>query len=256
MTVTNLRLQAVRHATMLMEINGKTILVDPMLSDKEAIPASKLTANNKMNIPLMELAVPKETLMNADAVLLTHYHFDHFDLVAETELPKDKPIFCQPADKGKLRKLNFTNVIPVDSRLQWEGINFHRVDGNHGRGATKKLMGKSSGFILKYGSNESTFIGGDAVYDELFEKSLETYQPDNIILFGGEARLICGSPITMGSEDIINVCRHSPEARIVVVHMEALNHCGLSRKDLRDTLAAHDLLNRVTVPEDGEIIHL
>jgi len=251
MNSANFQIQAIRHATMLITVKGKTFLVDPMLAQKESMPASKLTANNKMNIPLTELPVPIATLIDVDAILLTHLHFDHFDKMAEEILPKDKPVFCQPGDAKKLHKLNFTKVTPVDDMQEWEGITIHRVDGSHGKGAAKKLMGKSSGYMLT-ADKRTLYIGGDAIYDDLFQGNLDQFQPDSIILYAGEARLICGSPITMGSDDIINTCKHASQAKVMVVHMEALNHCKLTREKLHNTLQIHDLLERAHIPEDGQ----
>jgi hypothetical protein len=38
--------------------------------------------------------------------------------------------------------------------------------------------------------------------------------------------------------------------------MEALNHCTVRRVDVRSTAAEHGLGDRVTVPEDGEVLTL
>ncbi len=250
------QVQAIRHATMVITVEGKKLLVDPMLMPKGSMPASKLTANNKMDIPLTDLSVPMESLFNVDAVLLTHTHFDHFDKVAEEVLPRELPILCQPCDADKLSKLGFAHVLPVESMEQWEGLTFHRVDGNHGKGVVKKLMGKSSSFVVATSMGETLFIGGDALYDDLFERNLDRFKPRAIVLYGGEARLIFGDPITMGSEDIVGTCLHAPNARVVVVHMEAVNHCGLTREQLRSDLQACGLSKRVMIPDDGETMAL
>ncbi len=45
-----------------------------------------------------------------------------------------------------------------------------------------------------------------------------------------------------------------PLAQIVVVHMEAVNHWHLSRKELNEFINSNDLGNRVVVPNDGELL--
>jgi hypothetical protein len=40
------------------------------------------------------------------------------------------------------------------------------------------------------------------------------------------------------------------------VHLEAVNHCALTRSDLRERLHAEDLTDRVSVPEDGAEVPL
>ncbi len=250
------QVQAIRHATMIITVEGKKILVDPVLSDKGANAAHKLTRNSNKNWPLTELPVPVEHLFNVDAVLTTHLHFDHFDKVAEETLPRELPIICQPGDAQKLMDLGFATVIPVEDTTQWNGLTIRRADGNHGKCVVKKLMGKSSSFAITTTSGETLLIGGDVIFDNLFQSSLDRFKPDSIVLFGGEARLIFGAPITMGSEDIVGTCLHAPNARIAVVHMETVNHCELTRDQLRSDLAACGLDERVAIPADGEIITL
>jgi hypothetical protein len=53
----------------------------------------------------------------------------------------------------------------------------------------------------------------------------------------------------MGVEDINAVC-DATDATVVVVHMEAINHCLLSRDELRSET------EEVHVPEDGERVTL
>ena len=69
------------------------------------------------------------------------------------------------------------------------------------------------------------------------------------MLNGGAAQFEDHEPITMGVDDIAAV-REATDATLVVVHMEAINHCLLSREELRS--AVEDVL----VPDDGEEIAL
>jgi hypothetical protein len=47
-----------------------------------------------------------------------------------------------------------------------------------------------------------------------------------------------------------------PDAKILAIHMEALNHCGLSRTGLRDFAAAKGFGERLYIPADGEVLAL
>jgi hypothetical protein len=60
----------------------------------------------------------------------------------------------------------------------------------------------------------------------------------------------------MTAEDVVAVARHAPGARVVAVHMEAANHCGLTRADLHQCLHDEALTDQVTVPEDGAEVPL
>ena len=58
----------------------------------------------------------------------------------------------------------------------------------------------------------------------------------------------------MTADDVVAVAAHAPSARIVAVHLEAINHCLESRADLHQRLRAEGLEGRVTVPEDGAAV--
>jgi hypothetical protein len=42
----------------------------------------------------------------------------------------------------------------------------------------------------------------------------------------------------------------------VAVHMEAINHCLLTRDELREKLQSEGLLGRVEIPADGETLEV
>ena len=47
--------------------------------------------------------------------------------------------------------------------------------------------------------------------------------------------------------------KHSP-GMVYANHLEALNHCPNRREDLRALLRANNLLDKVAIPEDGEMV--
>ena len=60
----------------------------------------------------------------------------------------------------------------------------------------------------------------------------------------------------MSASDVIAVAQWAPTSTVVAVHMEAINHCGLAREDLRTQLKATGLDRRILVPNDGERLEL
>lgn len=65
------------HATVLLKIDGYTIVTDPVFSDRAGLNFGPLTLGVKR---LVEPAVHLERLPKIDLVLLSHAHMDHFDL--------------------------------------------------------------------------------------------------------------------------------------------------------------------------------
>ena len=85
------------------------------------------------------------------------------------------------------------------------------------------------------------------------EDVLSTHRPDVIIAFGGAA-LYQGDIITMGIPDFEHIRRTCPDAMLVITHLEAWNHCGLTRKEINAWIKETKQEPWVRVPEDGETI--
>lgn len=222
-----------------------------MLSPAGAMAPVENSANQLRN-PLVELPVSASELINADAVLLTHIHRDHFDSEAARLLPRDLPLLCQPEDEEKLLKMGFNRVCPVPGSCSWSGITITRTGGRHGTGEIGKMMGPVSGFVLQAEKEPCLYIAGDTVWCPEVSSALAAFQPEITVVYSGAARFLTGDPITMAAGDIIQVCRENTGTRVVSVHMEAFNHCALNRIDLRRQMEQEGLSERVIIPRDGE----
>ncbi|QWC18206.1 MBL fold metallo-hydrolase [Halorubrum sp. 2020YC2] len=231
----------VRNATVLATVDGTTFLVDPLFAPQGAMPPIDDTPNDRNN-PLVPMP---DVDRSHDAVIVTHRHPDHFDDAAREELGADVPLFCQPAEADEFVEEGFTDVRPVDEEASFDGVTLHRTPGRHGHGELAERMGPVSGFVLD--AEETLYLAGDTVWYGPVAETLDRYDPDSVVLNGGAARFNQGEPITMGVDDVTAV-RDATDAAVAVVHMEAINHCLLSREELR--AETEDVL----VPEDGERI--
>ena len=83
---------------------------------------------------------------------------------------------------------------------------------------------------------------------------LQKHQPDVVVLNVGYAHVIGFGPIIMGQEDVLNVHFLLPQANIVASHMEAINHCLLTRSALREYVEANQVSDAVSIPQDGETV--
>ena len=247
-----MEIRLVRHATLVVRLGEKNLLVDPMLSPPEVMPPFPDTPNDHRN-PLVPL--PDLDLGLVDAVLVTHTHPDHFDDAAAERLPEDLPILCQPEDEEHLRSSGFPNVCPIMESLAWEGIEFRRTGGRHGTGEIGAAMAPVSGFVLHTPDEPTLYIAGDTIWCPEVEDALTKYQPQVTVVNAGAAQFVTGEPITMSDTDVAEVCYHASETTIIAVHMEAINHCLLSRDDLQAFLDGEDLSQRVHIPADGERIN-
>jgi L-ascorbate metabolism protein UlaG (beta-lactamase superfamily) len=246
-----MKIQLVRHATLLLNIKNKRVLVDPMLSQAgtmDAIP----DVNNSNRNPLVKLPIEPDILVNVDAVLITHIHRDHFDDAAVQLIPKNIQVFCQPTDKENIEVKGFLKVTSIEEAYTWEGITFNRTGGQHGTGEIGKAMGIVSGFFITAKEEPALYISGDTIWCSEVEEALEKYKPQITILFAGAAKFSEGDAITMTAQDVYNVCRKAPYTKAIVVHMEAWNHCTLTRAELKDFLEQQLFSKQVSIPKNGE----
>jgi L-ascorbate metabolism protein UlaG (beta-lactamase superfamily) len=226
----------------ILELAGLRILVDPMLDGMGARPPIEGTRNQVAN-PTVPLPFPAEEVVRGiDAVLVTHRHRDHLDGRAEELLPRDVPVFCQPEDEEALRALGL-EVRPVAEAIEWEGLRITRAPARHGSGRMAELLAPVSGFVL-----DDVYLAGDTVWFEAVAETIERHRPRVAIVNAGGAEFTDGGLIVMGIDDVREVVARVPT--VVAVHLEALNHCFLTRAALGAALP------EVVIPRDGETVTL
>jgi L-ascorbate metabolism protein UlaG (beta-lactamase superfamily) len=237
-----MRLTLIRNATVILEIAGRRILVDPMLDDAGARPPVENTANPVRN-PTVPLPFPaKEVVRGLDAVVVTHRHRDHLDARGEELTPRNVPVFCQPEDELALRELGL-DARAVADELTWEGLRIARTPARHGSGAVADALAPVSGFVL-----DKLYLAGDTVWYEGVEDAIARHRPRAAMVNAGGAEFLESGPIVMGIDDVREVAARVPT--VVAVHLEAMNHCFLTRAELAAAVPG------VLTPRDGETIEL
>ena len=166
----------------------------------------------------VELPEPAEVVVKGlDAALVTRVGPDRLDAAAVELLPADLPLFGPPA----LREHGFTDVRPVDEGVEWNGV---------------RIAPATNGIVLAGEGEPVLYLAADATWDE----AVDAHDPD-VVMVGAGA----------DTDGVVAVARRAPEARVVVVDVEAD-----TRADLHQRLHDEDLTERVTVPEDGAEVPL
>ena len=252
----------IRNATQLITYAGKRFLIDPMLAPKGTYPGFPGTARADIRNPMVELPVDVQTLLDADAVIVTHTHADHWDQYAVELIAKGKPIYVQnDSDAALLRSQGFSNLTVMTDATTFGDIRIAKTHGGqHGTDrayAVPELaerLGEACGVVLRHPDEKTLYIAGDTVWRDEVAADLQKHQPDVVVLNVGYAHVIGFGPIIMGQEDVLNVHFLLPQANIVASHMEAINHCLLTRSALREYVEANQVSDAVSIPEDGETV--
>ncbi|MGG0381698.1 MBL fold metallo-hydrolase [Priestia filamentosa] len=249
-----MNIKQIRNATIVVEYANKKFLIDPMLGEKGAYPPFPNSPRQDQNNPLVSLPTSVEDIIDGvDAVIVTHLHLDHFDEAAQRILPKDIKMFVQNEEDAKeVQNAGFQNVEVLTKDTVFEGIQLVKTRGEHGRGEILKLAGLVCGMVFKHQSEKTLYVAGDTVWYDAVREEIDTHNPDIIVVNGGDNQFFEGGSLIMGKEDIYEVYKAAPNAHIIVVHMEAVNHWGLSREELNKFINEKDMTSRVEVPDDGE----
>ncbi|VEI74963.1 metal-dependent hydrolase [Mannheimia haemolytica] len=257
--------QHIRNATAKIEYAGQTFLVDPFFAKKGAMEGFKGTFNSQLRMPLVELPMsPEQILQGVDAVIVTHTHEDHWDEAAQKAIPKHLPIFVQHEDDAKLiRSQGFQNVSVLHEKAEFNGVELHKTGGSHGtvemyaNPQLSALLGEAMGVVIKKDGHKTAYIMGDTVWTAEVNKALHKYQPHYIVMNTGFARINgLSDSIIMGVEDVLKASQTAPNAKLITVHMDTVNHTATSRDDMRTFVIGEKLTDKVIIPNDGEVIEL
>ena len=115
-------------------------------------------------------------------------------------------------------------------------------------------MATVSGFVLRVPDEPVLYVAVDMIWCPEVESALAGHRPEVTGVNTGAARFNTGDPITTTAPDVAEVNWQAPYTAVVAVHMEAINHCLLTRGELREFLDGQNLPQNVFIPADGERI--
>lgn len=251
------RIQLVRNATLLIDYAGLHILLDPMFSPVGAFGS----ITGKGVSPSVEMPMPAEEIVKGvDFILVTHAHIDHFNDAAVAVLDKSLKLFGQPADKQFFLNKKFWEAEAIADSVIYKGITIVRTDAQHGTGRMLKAMGDASGFVLKAEGMPVVYIIGDGVWTQGIYENIQRYRPDYIVVNSGGAVMpgrFDATLIIMDERQTMALVQESGNAKIIAVHMDAVDHCRTTREVLsKEAKRCHVPAGKLIIPEDGETVRL
>jgi len=166
------------HSTLLIKMEDKTILIDPMFSD---VPSPHPMLGNERY--QKELPLDVNELPNVDYVFISHDHYDHLDYQS-IQMLKEKVIqFYVPLGIGRHLKdwgIAEENIREFD---WWDeylvgGFKFVFTPARHfsGRGITDRYSTLWGSWVIQ-SQNNSIYFSGDSGFGDHFKKIGDKYGP-------------------------------------------------------------------------------
>ncbi|MGC4407087.1 MBL fold metallo-hydrolase [Rhizobium rosettiformans] len=247
-----MQIRLIRSATLVVEMADVRLLIDPWLAKK----GEGKSYSGRATSPLVDLPLSVDELLHGiDAVLVSHLHSDHFDDAAQRALPKSMPILCHGRDKVAISQMGFEDVRAIGQGLTLGSVRIRATDGKHGPPEVLDDMGEVSGFLIEAPGEPRLYWAGDTILCPEVKAILADERPDVVVVHGCSALWKGKGPLVMDGPMVLETVSLSGHAKVVVTHLDAVDHATVSRADLRQMAATASIdQSRLLVPEDGEIL--
>jgi L-ascorbate metabolism protein UlaG (beta-lactamase superfamily) len=236
------------HATILLRMDGQTILTDPVLFHRVGIGLGLMTAGPQR---LVAAALTVRQLPKIDLLLISHAHFDHLDRPTLVRLPKTIPVIAAHHVSDLISDLGFKNV----TELKWGEST---VAGNlkvtaravkHWGARTFYDQHRGFNAYLLESPKHRVLYGGDTAYHELFRDA----GPVDLAIVGiGAYDPYIGAHAN--PEQAMQMADHVHASHILPMHHSTfrLSHEPLHEPIQRLLAAAGDRQDRIIIREVGQ----
>ncbi len=233
----NLRVTYINHATVLVQIDGVNVVTDPFWSER-AGPFSWLGAK-RVRSPGVRI----EDLPEINVILISHDHYDHFDVPSLKKLIKrDGPLIIAGLGmKTRFKNTNGANVVTLDWWQQHsmgkEGLEIVCVPSKHNSGRFLFDKNKTlwAGFILKSSHGNVLFMG-DTAYGDFFQEISSRFSPIRLAILpiGSYEKRWFMKNQHMNPDDAV-------KAHIVLNATQSMGiHFGTLKEHPEQTITAHE----------------
>lgn len=157
------------HATVLLRINGTTILTDPVMSNRIGVGLGLMTGGPRR---LIGPALTAAELPKIDLILISHAHFDHLDRPTLARLPKRIPVVTAHQTRDLVLDLGFRRVTELHWGDQLEmdnGLKLTAREVAHWGARTFYDMHRGFNAYLIEAGRRRVLYGGDTAYFDGFK---------------------------------------------------------------------------------------
>ena len=248
------------NATVLIRYAGYKILTDPtFIHMHEQVTIGYGMHTTRLTNPAMEI----HQLPPLDLVVLSHFHGDHFDQVAERELDKTLPIVTTNEASKALGERGFANAHPLDT---WSSITASKAEislritalpGRHGPPLSQLVLPEVMGSMLEFQSSPDKvlfriYISGDTlIIDDLREIPRRYPDIDLGLLHLGGTRVL-GIMVTMDGKQGLEAMQIIDPAVAIPIHYNDYDVFKSPLSDFQREIAEAGLEHRVHYLSHGQ----
>jgi L-ascorbate metabolism protein UlaG (beta-lactamase superfamily) len=244
--------QFIGNATVLIRYGGMTILTDPTFIHRhEQVSIGYGMHSTRLVDPALEIG----DLPPLDLIVLSHFHGDHFDQVAERHLDKSIPIITNAEATKELQRRGFRYPKSLDT---WSFVSVEKGDlrvritsmpGRHGPPLSNLVMPEVMGSMLEFepmgGSPFRLYITGDTLlFDDLKEIPARYPDIDLSLLHLGGTRVL-GILVTMDGRQGVELIKLVRPRRAIPIHFNDYDVFTSPLSDFEREVAAAGLEARV-----------
>ncbi|MDC1067758.1 MBL fold metallo-hydrolase [Candidatus Kapabacteria bacterium] len=170
------------HSAFLLEINGKRILIDPMLGESSS-PIYVTTKRFDYEKP-----IPLDDLKDIDAVIISHDHYDHLDYPTIKKIKKNVKHFYTMLGVGSHLQRWGVNSDKITELDWWQSIKLDNLElvacpSRHfsGRGFSDRFTTQWGSWVIQSGEHK-LYFSGDGGYGPHFKEIGDKYGPFDLAM--------------------------------------------------------------------------
>jgi L-ascorbate metabolism protein UlaG (beta-lactamase superfamily) len=248
------------NATVLIRFGGFTILTDPtFIHMHEEVSIGYGLHSKRLTDPALDIA----DLPPLDFVLLSHFHGDHFDQVAEAELDKTLPIVTTAEAAKELNKRGFEGTHALDT---WEAINLGKggvnlritaLPARHGPPVVDLLLPEVMGSLLEWelpghGAIYRMYITGDTLLIDELHEIRRRYPNIDLALLHLGGTMVLGILVTMDAEQGVAALQIIEPELAIPIHYNDYDVFKSPLSDFQKAVAEAGLANKVHYLSHGD----
>jgi L-ascorbate metabolism protein UlaG (beta-lactamase superfamily) len=252
------------NATLLIRYRGLTILTDPnFIHAGEEIGLGYGLTTRRLTDPAMEI----EDLPALDAVILSHFHADHFDRIAEQRLDRTVPIVTTPQAADQLAQLGFDTLRPLET---WNTTDLvgdaalctvRAMPGQHAPAMLRVALPDVMGSLLEFRSpdNEASvdlriYISGDTIVYEGLRAIANRESVIDLAFFHLGGTRVMGVTVTMDADQGVELLETLRPRLAVPIHYDDYEAFKSPIEDFRAAVEKAGLDDRVRYVGRGQRI--